>query len=243
MTSATAGPASKCSAPGTVEYVAFDDSTQGAVGDYQVYLPPCYAADTADRYPVVYLLHGAGHDDAYWLEVGIVGAADDAIEHGKIAPTIFVMPDGGATFRQGRDGVTFEKFLTDELVPRIDASYRTIATKDGRAVGGISMGGGVALTIASQAPALFTAVGGHSPAVNDPSAVATALTKGGQRVWLDVGADDFLRTGTVELADQLGALGGDVRLEVPEGTHVDSYWTGHLAEYLNFYNESFSSVG
>ncbi|MGV8846437.1 alpha/beta hydrolase [Tessaracoccus sp.] len=208
-----------------------------------MYLPPCYAAYTADRYPVVYLLHGAGHDDAYWLEVGIVGAADDAIEHGKITPMIVVMPDGGATFRPGRDGKTFEKFVTDELVSRIDASYRTIATKAGRAVGGISMGGGVALTIASVAPGLFTAVGGHSPAVNDPLALATALTKGGQRVWLDVGADDFLRSGTIELAHQLDALGGDVRLEIPEGAHVDSYWTRHLAEYLNFYSDSFTAGG
>lgn len=226
-----------------MEYATFEDSSQGAVGDYQVYLPPCYAADTSQRYPVVYLLHGAGHDDAYWLEVGIVGAADDAIEHGKAAPMIFVMPDGGETFRPGRDGVSFEKFLTDELVPKIDASYRTAATRDGRAVGGISMGGGVALTIAAQAPTLFTAVGGHSPAVNDPAAVATALTQGGQRVWLDVGADDFLRSGTVELANQLDAMGADSRLEIPEGEHVESYWQSHLAEYLNFYNDSFTTTG
>lgn len=223
-----------------MEHVTFDDSTQGTLGDYQVYLPPCYAADSADRYPVVYLLHGAGHDDAYWLEVGIADAAGDAIEYGRVSPMILVMPDGGPTFQPGRDGVTFEKFLTDELVPRVDGSYRTVATRDGRAVGGISMGGGVALTVAGAAPKMFTAVGGHSPAVNDPSSVATALIEGGQRVWLDVGADDFLRGGTVELADQLGTLGGDVELEIPEGTHVDSYWTGHLAEYLKFYDESFT---
>ncbi len=162
-----ASPAGQCSSPGTVEHVTFDGSSQGALGDYQVYLPPCYAGDTADRYPVVYLLHGSGHDDAYWLEVGIVGAADDAIEHQRVTPMIFIMPDGGATFSPGRGGVTFTKFLTDELIPRVDGSYRTIAERAGRAVGGISLGGGLALSIAAGAPQLFTAVGGHSPAVFD----------------------------------------------------------------------------
>ncbi|MEO7586616.1 MAG: alpha/beta hydrolase-fold protein, partial [Arachnia sp.] len=232
-----------CSTPGTVEHVTFDQSSQGALGDYQVYLPPCYATDTAARYPVVYLLHGSGHDDAYWLEVGIVGAADDAIEHAKVGPMILVMPDGGASFSQGRGGVTFDTFLTNELIPRVDGSYRTIATRGGRAIGGISLGGGLALSIAAATPALFTAVGGHSPAVFDTAPLAAQLKKGGVRVWLDVGADDSLRQGSIELDKDLRALGGDVSFTMPAGTHVDSYWTGHLAEYLQFYDQSFRTAG
>ncbi|WP_158600546.1 alpha/beta hydrolase [Tessaracoccus antarcticus] len=219
--------------------MTFDQSSQGALGDFQVYLPPCYAAAPGSRYPVVYLLHGSGHDDAYWLEVGIVGAADDAIGHGKVAPMILVMPDGGPTFGTGRGGETFATFLTSELIPRVDASYRSIATRSGRAIGGISLGGGLALTIAAGAPTLFTAVGGHSPAVRDPAALAAHLTAGGLRVWLDVGAGDSLRDGSISLEKELRGLGGDVHLEVPEGTHVDSYWTAHLAEYLHFYDQSF----
>ena len=213
------------------------------VGDYQVYLPPCYATDTAARYPVVYLLHGSGHDDAYWLDVGIVGATDDAIEHGNVGPMILVMPDGGATFRHGRGDVTFSTFLTSELVPRIDSSYRSVATREGRAIGGISLGGGLALNIAAEAPTLFTAVGGHSPAVFDSADLAAKLKAGGARVWLDVGDRDALRQGSIELAKELKELGGDVRLKVPEGTHVDSYWTGHLSEYLDFYDQSFRPAG
>lgn len=222
--------------------MTFDASSQGQLGDYQVYLPPCYDSDTGARYPVVYLLHGAGHDDAYWLDVGVVGATDDAIEQGKIAPMILVMPDGGAAFGPGKGGVTFSSFLTDELIPRVDASFRTIAARNGRAVGGISMGGGVALKTAAAAPELFTAVGGHSAVVNDPSALASALKMGNERVWLDVGNGDSLRNGSVELEKQLRALGGDVRLETPEGTHVESYWQSHLSEYLNFYDQSFKAA-
>ncbi|WP_162802849.1 alpha/beta hydrolase [Ornithinimicrobium avium] len=226
-----------------MEHVTFDDSSQGAFGDYQVYLLPCYATDTASRYPVVYLLHGSGHDDAYWLAVGIVGAADEAIEQGKVSPMIVVMPDGGVTFSPGRDGVTFTTFLTDELVPRVDGSFRTIAERSGRAVGGISLGGGLALSIAAKRPTLFTAVGGHSPAVFDTAPLAAKLKAGGERVWLDVGAGDSLRNGSVVLDKELRALGGDVRFEMPEGKHVESYWSAHLMEYLDFYDQSFRARG
>ncbi|WP_157962482.1 esterase family protein [Homoserinimonas sp. OAct 916] len=222
--------------------MTFDASSQGTLGDYQVYLPPCYATASATRYPALYLLHGAGHDDAYWLDVGVVGAADDAIEQGKIAPLIIVMPDGGATFSAARGGVTFGDFLTDELIPRVDASYRTIAARGGRAIGGISMGGGVALSIAAKAPTLFVAVGGHSPVVNDPTSLATALQKGGERVWLDVGDGDSLRNGSVELAQELRVLGADVSFEMTTGNHVESYWQSHLGEYLNFYDQSFKTA-
>lgn len=240
--SETDGSSLQCTTPGTVEHVTFDESSQGKLGDYQVYLPPCYQSVSARRYPVVYLLHGAGHDDAYWLDVGIVGAADDAIDQGTIAPMIIVMPDGGTGFAPGRGGLTFASFLADELIPRIDSTYRTIASREGRAVGGISLGGGIALTAAAEKPTLFVAVGGHSPVVNDPAGLAASLHKSGERVWLDVGESDSLLSGSVELAKQLHALGGDVRIETPPGTHVESYWQSHLDEYLVFYNQSFGAA-
>lgn len=236
-------PGVDCSGRGTVEHVGFEESSQGAQGDYQVYLPPCYADNPAIRYPVVYLLHGAGEDDTYWLQVGMDAAADRAIAQGEIAPMILVLPDGGPGFGPGRDGVTFDRYLVDELVPRIDDSYRTVATRGGRAIGGISLGGGRALATAAEAPTMFAAVGGHSPALNNEAALASQLSGADMRVWLDVGEGDYLRAGTVDLAEQMSAAGGDVRLQVSEGAHDRSYWRAHLGEYLSFYDESFRSVG
>lgn len=232
-------PKPDCSAPGTVEHVAFDESSQGEFGDYQVYLPPCYDADTSIRYPVVYLLHGAGQGDTHFLEVGVVEAADQAIHQGAIAPMILITTDGGPGYSPGRGGATFDTYLVDELVPRIDSTYRTVADREGRAVGGISMGGGRALTIAAEAPTVFDAVGGHSPVVNDPAALAAALSSGGVRVWLDVGQGDHLRGGAEDLAARLRDSDAAVEFEVPEGAHDRAYWQAHMSEYLGFYDESF----
>lgn len=231
-----------CAGHGTVKHATFDTSSQGEKGDYQVYLPPCYEADRTVRYPVVYLLHGASHDDTYWLRVGIEGAADVAIASGHVAPMIIVMPDGGPVFATGRAGATFGSFLVDELVPRIDASYRTRVARAGRAIGGISMGGGQALAIAAEAPTMFVAAGGHSPAVPDPAVVAAGLSHGHVRVWLDVGEADLLRFGTIALADELRATGATVQLHTAKGRHDDSYWRAHLGEYLAFYDGSFKAT-
>ncbi|MGB3829909.1 MAG: alpha/beta hydrolase-fold protein [Ornithinimicrobium sp.] len=245
VTSLSGGPGSArsvdCSAAGRAEHVTFEESSQGVQGDYRVYLPPCYDEDPATTYPVVYLLHGAGEDDTYWQQVGVEDAADAAIARGDIPPMILVVPDGGPGFGSGRGGASFDSFLVDELVPRIDASYRTIASRDGRAVGGISLGGGRALAIAAQSPELFAAAGGHSPALADSSDIAAGLTDGGVNVWLDVGEGDSLRGGAIELADQMSALGGHVVLHVPEGGHDRSYWRSHLGEYVAFYAGVFAS--
>ena len=247
VTSVPGGPDSarslECSAAGRAEHVTFDESSQGAQGDYRVYLPPCYDENPTTTYPVVYLLHGAGEDDTYWQQIGVEDAADAAIAGGDIPPMLIVVPDGGPGFGAGRDGVSFDSFLVDELVPRIDASYRTITTRDGRAVGGISLGGGRALAIAAQSPELFAAAGGHSPALANESDIAAGLTEGGVDVWLDVGEGDSLRGGAIELADQMRALDGQVVLHVPEGGHDRSYWRSHLGEYLAFYAGVFALSG
>lgn len=246
VTSVRAGPESprldpQCADAGTTEHVTFEESTQGDQGDYRVYLPPCYGNDPGVAYPVVYLLHGAGEDDTYWQHVGVEDAADTAIARGNIPPMIVVVPDGGPTFGPGRGGVSFDTFLAEELVPRIDRSYSTVASRNGRAVGGISLGGGRALAIAAQYPGLFVAAGGHSPALRDAEATAIGLTDGGVQVWLDVGDRDSLRNGAINLDQQMRRFDGQVQLQVPLGGHDREYWRSHLDEYLAFYAGAFTN--
>ncbi len=231
--------ASSCPGAGIVEHVEFEDSSQGDAGGYSVYLPACYGNDDSTRYPSVYLLHGLGEGDSHWLRLGMGAAADRAITRGDIAPMVLVMADGGPNFGPGHDKVLFDDYLVDELVPRIDASYRTIGTRDGRAVGGISRGGAHALAVASVAPEAFTAVGGHSPRVEDTDALASRLTSGGVRVWLDIGRGDHLRNGPVTLARRMRDADGTVQLHMPAGVHQSSYWQSHLDQYLAFYDEAF----
>jgi S-formylglutathione hydrolase FrmB len=124
----------------------------------RVLLPAGYRADPRRRYPVLYLLHGADSDYRSWTRYG------DAEAITARAPLIVVMPDGGrmgwyTDWYVGDQPVQpmWETYHVGELVPWIDATYRTIATRGGRAIAGLSMGGYGALSYAARHPSTFAA--------------------------------------------------------------------------------------
>lgn len=228
-------------ATGRVQHVEFDSSSFGEVGDFQIYLPPCYDTEPARRYPVVYLLHGAGHDDEYWLEVGADRAADAEIAARRIDPVILVLPDGGARFEGAAGQMPFEQFLSDELVPRIDGGWRTRADRAHRAIGGISLGGAQALEAAADLPRLFTAVGGHSAVIHGAARLADAFARDGTAVYLDVGSEDSLRRSDEQLSAALDARDLPHVFRVSPGGHVEDYWRAWVPEYLRFYDAALSA--
>lgn len=115
---------------------------------YRVLLPPDYT--TSDRrYPALYLLHGLFGSFTNWTELGQLRATNDLI---------IVMPEGGDGWYcdvENTDEMN-ESRVVRELVPEIDAGYRTIATRDGRSIAGNSMGGYGALKIALKFPEMFS---------------------------------------------------------------------------------------
>ena len=127
---------------------------------YAVYLPPDYET-SARRYPVLYLLHGAGDDQTGWVQFGEVQRiADRAIFDGTATPMVIVMPDAN-TGRRGyfndvRGDWRYEDFFFDELMPHVERTYRVKAEKRYRAVSGLSMGGGGAFMYALHRPDLFS---------------------------------------------------------------------------------------
>ncbi|MEV6411364.1 alpha/beta hydrolase-fold protein [Kribbella sp. NPDC051718] len=170
----SAGPA-KAPEPGTVTAASFRSSTLGEDIAYNVYLPAGYAASTA-RYPVLYLLHGRGDSMAAWTQMK--GQLDAMIAAGDIPPTIAIMPDAPWSSRasyyvdsayKGKDpGRPVETALIHDLVPQVDATYRTITDRTGRAIAGYSMGGSGALRYSMVYPELFGAAIVLSPAVYSP---------------------------------------------------------------------------
>jgi enterochelin esterase-like enzyme len=122
-----------------------------------VYTPPGYDADQTQRYPVLYLQHGGGEDETGWTRQGHVNfILDNLIAAGKAKPMIIVMEKGyasragepAAPAERGRgDGGAFEDLVLKDLIPMIDATYRTHADREHRAIAGLSMGGGQALRI------------------------------------------------------------------------------------------------
>jgi endo-1,4-beta-xylanase len=134
---------------------------------YNIYLPPGYdeAANASKRYPVIYWLHGLTNSES--SDQFSPKLIQQAITEKKIPPLIFVYACGGATswYADSADG----KWLIDttfirELVPHIDATYRTIASRDGRAIQGMSMGGVGCMKFALKYPELFSSVVSFAPA-------------------------------------------------------------------------------
>lgn len=134
---------------------------------YAIYLPPDYAASTR-RYPVIYLLHGYTDDESGWIQFGEVSlAADRAIAEREIPPMVIVMPDGGVTFyiNDAAGKVRYEDMFVQELIPYIDATYRTRASREFRGIAGLSMGGWGTLVQSFRHPELFAAGAAFSAAI------------------------------------------------------------------------------
>jgi diacylglycerol O-acyltransferase / trehalose O-mycolyltransferase len=139
----------------------------------RVLLPAGYAAHPAHHYPVLYLLHGADADYRAWTRYG---DAEDITAH---APLIVVMPDGGTDgwytdWYVGEKTVQprWETYHVTQLIPWIDAQYRTIAAPRGRAIAGLSMGGFGALTYAARHPGTYAAAASFSGALDIGSEAA-----------------------------------------------------------------------
>lgn len=124
--------------------------------DYAVLLPEGYD-QSEERYPVVYLLHGYGEDETAWYTSGNIMAAVDGLI-AETVPMIYVMPQGFNRYYIDKYNGSFPymQMFVDELVPMIDATFRTKADKTQRAVMGYSMGGYGALILPAMNPDVFT---------------------------------------------------------------------------------------
>lgn len=148
-----------------------------------VYTPPAYTKDTTTRYPVLYLQHGGGEDETGWSSQGRAGLImDNLIAAGKAKQFIIVM-DNGTWSRAARpaaggaggwppagwaDG--FKKTLLEEIIPMIDANYRTLSDQPNRAMAGLSMGGMQTNAIAMTNLDVFSHIGIFSGGVvGDPA--------------------------------------------------------------------------
>ncbi len=140
----------------------------GTSASYRIYLPPGYETDTTRRFPVIYFTHGMRVDSKRPLNAGYVARIDRAIRSGVMPPTIVVVIQGlnRGWWVDSKDGKhPMESVIIKDLIPHIEATYRTIASREGRAIEGHSMGGYGALRLGFKYPDLFVAVTANSPAL------------------------------------------------------------------------------
>lgn len=173
-------------ARGTVVIDTVASAALGARKQLVVYLPPSYEVDRTRRYPVAYYLHGAWGGEWDWVRAGRIDAAMDSLVAAGAPEMILVMPDGDdgwyttgsvigrydACQRAPRDGEAaasycvpwsrYDDYVARDVVGHVDASYRTLATAEHRGIGGLSMGGYGAVTLALSYPDVFSAAASHS---------------------------------------------------------------------------------
>lgn len=159
---------------------------------FLIYLPPAYDAGQ-QRYPVLYLLHGAPGKYTDWYQAaGIDQTLDALISTRRLRPMIVVLPDGNGgpysdtEWANSGDGtLRAEDYLVQEVLPYIDAHYRTLQGAAHRAIGGLSTGAFGAVNITFHHPHLFGYVIGLS------GNYLAANTWTGQTIWADNAARAF----------------------------------------------------
>ncbi|MFC1959936.1 alpha/beta hydrolase [Chloroflexota bacterium] len=257
----------------------------GTVLNIRVVTPPGYAG--ASQLPVVYLLHLWGRDERFWTDrLAVHVALAEGIAAGVLPPMILAMPQGDNSFylnaadppgiiwedspHNDADEYYFDGFdsygnygdyLLREAIPFVEGTYNVRQDREGRALGGLSMGGTGAAVHAFVDPARFGAVGLHTPAVfHDPEGPGAPpwifgiddavqfdprdplwlagrfLTPANQpRIWLDRGWQDPLAISIEKLHQALLAQDISHDYHVWPGDHDGTYWAQHVREYLAFY--------
>jgi len=213
-----------------------------------VYTPPGYQRELGKRYPVLYLLHGAGGNDLNWALLGRANViADNLLADGRAVPMLIVMPDGHvlerSPERQREDRflarAAFERDLLESVAPLIEADYRVEPGAERHAIAGLSMGGGQSIAVGlghldqfAWVGAFSSAVAGDDPVLeklrSDPGAANRKL----KLLWVAIGKDDFLLTRNREFVKTLDDLKIRHSYQETEGKHAWRVWRAYLAQFL-----------
>ena len=230
---------------GTVSHPWYDSKLLGYSRRLSVYTPYGYEANPKKKYPVLYLLHGAGGDEEAWISMGRTAQIlDNLIEKGLAEPMIVVMPNGNPGQQAARTlGIPekqmdwrapefqniYVKSLCEEIVPFIEKNFRAIPKPASRAIAGLSMGGGHTISASILYPEMFDYICPLSAAGSaTPEQVATLKKAGVKLYFLACGNTDFLFEGSKTLDKTLTEQGLDHEFFVSEGGHVWANWRLYL---------------
>jgi enterochelin esterase family protein len=231
---------------GVVSRVEYWSNALGQKRTAMIYTPPGYMSGS-DRYPVLYLVHGAGDSYDSWTSVGHAHLIlDNLIAVGKAKPMIVVMPFGHTPDRPGANMLANTDFgddLIGSLIPYVDSNFRTRVEQENRAMAGLSMGGSHTLRFGLTHPELFDHIGIFSMGLglqgdNDVSAYENA-NDGALRqaaedldlVYYAMGKDDFLYATVSPTRGMLDKYGIDHVYTETEGGHTWINWRRYLADF------------
>ena len=245
---------------GTVSRVWYDSPALGLERRMTVYTPAGYETG-GKRYPVLYLLHGMGGDEEAWISLGRTAQIlDNLIAQGKAKPMIVVMPNGNAS-QEAAPGESSRGMVPPtmqlpktmegsyeqafpEIVKFIDKNYRTVKSKSGRAIAGLSMGGFHSLHISKQYPDMFNYVGLFSAAImpnkeasspiyeNMEGKLKAQFDKNPALYWIAIGKTDFLYKANEEYRKLLDKKGYKYTYYESDEGHIWRNWRIYLTEFV-----------
>lgn len=245
---------------GTVSRIWYDSPALGLERRMTVYTPVGYET-SGKRYPVLYLLHGMGGDEEAWISLGRTAQIlDNLIAQGKAKPMIVVMPNGNAS-QEAAPGESSRGMVPPtmqlpktmegsyeqafpEIVKFIDKNYRTIKSKSGRAIAGLSMGGFHSLHISKQYPDMFNYIGLFSAAIMPNKEVSSPIyenmegklkvqfDKNPALYWIAIGKTDFLYKANEEYRKLLDEKGYKYTYYESDEGHIWKNWRIYLTEFV-----------
>ncbi len=216
---------------------------------YNVYLPTSYNTNTTQQYPVLYLLHGMDGDYLDWADGGMQSVTDTAIANGTAVEMIVIMPDAYNSWYSNQSGLNYETFMMNELIPYIDANYRTYGTKATRAIAGLSMGGyGAALHLFKHYDMYSSGYGMSGAYSAGPQNIVSILQGYSASVraslppfTMEVGLQDTLVLGmNTSFEASLTSLGVRHTYITRSGTHNMAFWIVCLPKALTFASNNFT---
>jgi enterochelin esterase family protein len=235
---------------GAVETIFYWSKSLQAVRRAHIYTPPGYTNGNR-KYPVLYLVHGAGDSDDCWTSIGHANnILDNQLAAKQTVPMIVVMPFGHTPPRPGSDAMRgmlvnqdFGDDLIKDLIPYVDANYRTLRKADMRAMAGLSMGGAHTLNFGVPHPELFRYVGIFSmglgfnnanPVSNYTQANDAALKLAAKQlklVYYAIGREDFLYSSAAPTRQMFDQYGIKYTFHESGGGHTWMNWRDYLADF------------
>lgn len=209
-----------------------------------VYTPPDYETNKNRKYPVLYLLHGMGDTEDTWTVVGRANViTDNLVAQGKAMPMVIVMPYGHTPsappdVRSIGKYDAFEKDLIKDVIPYVEQHYRVGRSQKERAIAGLSMGGGQALSIGLGNPELFGWIGAFSSAIPATEtldkllAEPESINKQMALLWVGRGSGDFLFDANQKFVELLKSRNIRHTAHITEGSHEWRLWRCYLYEFV-----------
>lgn len=233
---------------GNMHQVWYESPALGLYRRMFIYTPYGYE-NSGRKYPVLYLLHGAGGDEDAWSTMGRTRQIlDNLIEKGLAEPMICVMPNGNPNqmaakttalpesdfdMRDPSKRNLYVNSIVKDIIPYVEKNYRVLADPDHRAIAGLSMGGGHTISVANEYPGLFQYIcplsmglWGEQPNIDEK---LQGLKKAGYKLyWLACGKEDFVWESAQKLDAKLTDNGLDHVFFVSEGGHTWPNWRVYL---------------